>query len=226
MAKGCIADYTRACICRGNLPMPLANFSATVLGFATFFQLKAAIAISWRKFPHLGTSCMILKNLLPTKIKLNPKLQIGFSRMADNMEHGDFFPSWYENSSELYDPPRSGRRLNRIGQQDLQPHSSARHSNLIICTLCERHLNLIGTQVCLHDTLTLLACKLCLRYPNCLAPLLRCLLGEYWFRLSRYIYGGNRSFAPILRQSRWSLLYDVYWLVTMMMIDQVQQRVL
>jgi hypothetical protein len=57
-------------------------------------------------------------------------------------------------------------------------------------------------------------------------PLLRCLFGEYWFHLSRYVYDGNRSFAPILRQSQWSLLYDVYWLVTMMMVDQVQQRVL
>ncbi len=27
----------------------------------------------------------------------------------------------------------------------------------------------------------------------------------------------NRSFAPILRQSRWSLLYDVYWLEMMML---------
>ncbi len=35
---------------------------------------------------------------------------------------------------------------------------------------------------------------------------------RYWFRLSRHVYDGNRSFAPILRQSRWSLLYDVYWL--------------
>ncbi len=26
----------------------------------------------------------------------------------------------------------------------------------------------------------------------------------------RYVYGGNRSFAPILRQRQWSLLYDVY----------------
>jgi hypothetical protein len=33
---------------------------------------------------------------------------------------------------------------------------------------------------------------------------------RYWFRISRYVYGGNRSFAPILRQRRWSLLYDVY----------------
>jgi hypothetical protein len=40
---------------------------------------------------------------------------------------------------------------------------------------------------------------------------------RYWFRLSRYVYGGNRSFAPILRQRRWSLLYDVYWLILMMM---------
>jgi hypothetical protein len=40
---------------------------------------------------------------------------------------------------------------------------------------------------------------------------------SYWFHLSRYVYGGNRSFAPILRPRRWSLLYDVYWLVLMMM---------
>ncbi len=40
---------------------------------------------------------------------------------------------------------------------------------------------------------------------------------RYRFRLSRYVYGGNRSFAPILRQNRWSLLCDVYWLVLMMM---------
>jgi hypothetical protein len=47
-------------------------------------------------------------------------------------------------------------------------------------------------------------------------PLLQFVMWRYWFRLSRYVYGGNRSFAPILSQSRWSLLYDVYWLVLMM----------
>jgi hypothetical protein len=41
-------------------------------------------------------------------------------------------------------------------------------------------------------------------------PLLQLTMWRYWFHLSRYVYGGNRSFAPILRQSRWSLLYDVY----------------
>jgi hypothetical protein len=45
---------------------------------------------------------------------------------------------------------------------------------------------------------------------TCLAHCCDCLFGEYWFRLSRYVYDGNRSFASILRQSRWSLLYDVY----------------
>ncbi len=44
-------------------------------------------------------------------------------------------------------------------------------------------------------------------------PLLLCLCGVYWFCLSRNVYDGNRSFAPVLRQSWWSLLYDVYWLV-------------
>ncbi len=51
-------------------------------------------------------------------------------------------------------------------------------------------------------------------------PLLQFAMWRYWFRLSRYVYGGNRSFAPILRQSRRSLLYDVYWLVLMMMNSQ------
>ncbi len=52
---------------------------------------------------------------------------------------------------------------------------------------------------------------------KCLALCCDCLFGEYWFRISRYVYDGNRSFAPILRQSRWSLLYDVYWLKMMML---------
>ncbi len=51
----------------------------------------------------------------------------------------------------------------------------------------------------------------------CLTHCCDCLFGEYWFRLSRYVYDGNRSFAPILWQSRWSLLYDVYWLEMMML---------
>ncbi len=41
-------------------------------------------------------------------------------------------------------------------------------------------------------------------------PLLKIAMWRYWFRLSRYVYGGNRSFSPVLRQSQWSLLYDVY----------------
>ncbi len=32
---------------------------------------------------------------------------------------------------------------------------------------------------------------------------------RYWFRLSRDVYGGNSPSLPILRQRRWSLLYDV-----------------
>ncbi len=51
-------------------------------------------------------------------------------------------------------------------------------------------------------------------------PLLQFAMRRYWLRLSRYVYGVNRSFAPILRQSRWSLLYDVYWLVLMMVNSQ------
>ncbi len=51
-------------------------------------------------------------------------------------------------------------------------------------------------------------------------PLLQFSMWRYWFRPSRYVYGGNRSFAPILRQSRWSLLYDVYWLTLMLVISQ------
>ncbi len=46
-----------------------------------------------------------------------------------------------------------------------------------------------------RPTLDLLSC-----------PLLLCLYGEYWFCLSRDVYDRIRSFTPILRQSRWSLL--------------------
>jgi hypothetical protein len=42
-------------------------------------------------------------------------------------------------------------------------------------------------------------------------PLLVLRLGEYWFRISRYVYDRNRPLAPILRQRRCSLMYDVYW---------------
>ncbi len=41
-------------------------------------------------------------------------------------------------------------------------------------------------------------------------PLLAVWLGEYWFRLSLYVYDRNRPLAPILRQRRCSLMYDVY----------------
>ncbi len=55
----------------------------------------------------------------------------------------------------------------------------------------------------------------------CVSPSAKIAMWRYWFRLSRYVYGGNRSFPPILRQSRWSLLYDVYWLVLMMVTDEL-----
>jgi hypothetical protein len=55
-----------------------------------------------------------------------------------------------------------------------------------------------------------------IRYPKIIAwlsrPLLLWQLGEYWFRLSHYVYDCNRPLAPILRQSRCSLMYDVHWL--------------
>jgi hypothetical protein len=60
---------------------------------------------------------------------------------------------------------------------------------------------------------------------SCLALCWDCLSGEYWFRLSRYVYDGNRSFTPILRWSRWSLLYDVYWLKIMMLNTWTGTRV-
>jgi hypothetical protein len=41
-------------------------------------------------------------------------------------------------------------------------------------------------------------------------PLLALHLREYWFRISRYVYDRNRPFAPILRQRRCSLMYDVF----------------
>jgi hypothetical protein len=47
--------------------------------------------------------------------------------------------------------------------------------------------------------------------PDCLSrPLLALRLGEYWFHISRYVSDCNRPLAPILRQSRCSLMYDVY----------------
>jgi hypothetical protein len=36
-------------------------------------------------------------------------------------------------------------------------------------------------------------------YENCLAHCCDCLYGEYWFRLSRYVYDGNRSFASFTK---------------------------
>ncbi len=59
---------------------------------------------------------------------------------------------------------------------------------------------------------------------SCLSrPLLKIATWRYWFRLSRYVYDGNRSFTPILRQRRWSLMYDVYWL-DLMMVNSQQDR--
>jgi hypothetical protein len=45
---------------------------------------------------------------------------------------------------------------------------------------------------------------------ECLALCLLLRLGEYWFRISHYVYDRNRPLAPILRQWRCSLIYDVY----------------
>ncbi len=41
-------------------------------------------------------------------------------------------------------------------------------------------------------------------------PLLALRRGVYWFRLSRFVYDRNRPLAPILRQRRYSLMYDVF----------------
>ncbi len=38
-------------------------------------------------------------------------------------------------------------------------------------------------------------------------------LGEYWFRISLYVYDRNRLLAPILRKRRCSLMYDVFYLL-------------
>ncbi len=40
-------------------------------------------------------------------------------------------------------------------------------------------------------------------------PLLALRLGEYWFRISHYVYDCNRPLAPIRRQRQCSLMYDV-----------------
>ncbi len=53
-------------------------------------------------------------------------------------------------------------------------------------------------------------------------PLLLWLLGEYWFCISRFVYDRNRPLAPILWQSRCSLMYDVFWLAKMVMVVLVQ----
>ncbi len=54
------------------------------------------------------------------------------------------------------------------------------------------------------------------RLPSCLALCYDCYV-EILVSSIPLCLGGNRSFAPILRQSRWSLLYAVYWLVLMVM---------
>jgi hypothetical protein len=41
-------------------------------------------------------------------------------------------------------------------------------------------------------------------------PLLAFGLGEYWFRISLYVYDRNWPLAPILIQRLCSLMYDVY----------------
>jgi hypothetical protein len=41
-------------------------------------------------------------------------------------------------------------------------------------------------------------------------PLLAFGLGGYWFWISLYVYDRNMTLAPILRQRRCSLVYDVY----------------
>jgi hypothetical protein len=41
-------------------------------------------------------------------------------------------------------------------------------------------------------------------------PLLAFGLGEYWFRISLYVYDRSRPLAPILKQRRCSQMYDVY----------------
>jgi hypothetical protein len=41
-------------------------------------------------------------------------------------------------------------------------------------------------------------------------PLLAFGLGEYWFWISLYVYDRKRPLAPILRQRRCCLMYDVY----------------
>ncbi len=52
--------------------------------------------------------------------------------------------------------------------------------------------------------------RICVSEVAVVSPSATLSMWRYWFRLSRDVYDGNRSFAPILRQSQWSLLYDVY----------------
>jgi hypothetical protein len=85
----------------------------------------------------------------------------------------------------------------------------------VLCWKCHRDAHDISYRHCIEYLLRKTATHLLLRHvihcvPYVSRPLLQFAMWRYWFRLSRYVYGGNRSFAPILRQSWWSLLYDVY----------------
>ncbi len=60
--------------------------------------------------------------------------------------------------------------------------------------------------------------RLCILQKLLSRPLLALRLGEYWFRISRYVYDHNRPLTPILIQRRCSLMNDVYLLAQMMMV--------
>jgi hypothetical protein len=72
------------------------------------------------------------------------------------------------------------------------------------------------------DGQTLTLHNFTIREGNCLAHCCDCLYGEYWFRLSRYVYDGNRSFASYTKTK---LVESAVWCL-LTRDDDVEQRVL
>ncbi len=90
---------------------------------------------------------------------------------------------------------------------------------------CPRHAHILYTP-CTPMTSSSASDTLCVKKIatyQLSRPLLKIAMWRCWFRLFRYVYGCNRSFTPMLRQSQWSLLYDVYWLIKMMVTDELEQ---
>jgi hypothetical protein len=110
------------------------------------------------------------------------------------------------------------------------------------CAFKLHYMSVLSTALCslyglcpLYDPLSSLwpavpSTALCPFYCTlCLALCLLNRLGEYRFLITIYFYDCNRPLAPILRQRRCCLMYNVYWLAQMMYngikIPGIQSRV-